>query len=138
MSYIWDQNYEFVTIIVGLEKNTSSRDISCEVSSQKIKLQISGVTICDDQLEEKVYPDLTVWYISTTMDGTKELYVELAKAENNNGWWKRLLLSDANDPKRLSRYEQSLDEFCDDGFKDAAARIHEMRKDDKLPFGKYK
>ena len=136
MNYIWDQNYDFITIIVDLESNVRARDILCDLSCHKIKLSILGETICEDELEAAIYPDQTVWYISTN-NKTKQLFVELAKIEVNE-WWKRLLKSDIIDSDNLLGPPRKIDELDGndkEAFQNAARRIHEMRKAQDLLMG---
>jgi CS domain len=84
-AYIWDQEYDSVTVKVKCEKELRGRDVIVQFDKQSVRVALkesADAPLIEGKLGGKILVDESVWTIS---DGVLEL--ELAKLRTEHGWW---------------------------------------------------
>ncbi|KAJ8297530.1 hypothetical protein KUTeg_024061 [Tegillarca granosa] len=103
---LWWQTVDEIHIEVNVPPGSSSKDISCQIKSNYLKVTVKGNQIIEGKLPGVIHPDDSVW----TLEDKKLLRICLPKSNPSAAnCWKSLLVGQYNvDPYTFDQMEKKL------------------------------
>lgn len=91
--YYWTQTLKELTVYIDLDFQAKGKDIQCTITPSHLTLSVRGQLILDDDFEEKVCVDESMWTISSdSHDSLSQVILTLDKSRKT--WWKHVLVND--------------------------------------------
>jgi hypothetical protein len=112
--YYWTQTIKELTVYVDLDFQAKGKDIQCSITPGHLTLSVRGQLILDDDFEEKVCVDESMWTISSDDASLSQVILTLDKSRKT--WWKHVLMNDPEiDTSKVSGvpHDQSVLTFID-------------------------
>lgn len=94
-NYYWTQTLKEVTVYVDLEFQAKGKDIQCSITPGHLTLSVRGQLLLNDDFEDKVCIDESMWTISTDCNSSNVLsQVIITLDKSRKTWWKHVLVND--------------------------------------------
>jgi hypothetical protein len=98
-NYYWTQTLKEITVYIDLEYQAKGKEIQCVITPSHLTLTARGQLLLDDDFEDKVCVDESMWTIATDTHETKTgdmkgSQVILTLEKSRKTWWKHVLISD--------------------------------------------
>jgi hypothetical protein len=109
--YYWTQTLKELTVYVDLDFQAKGKDIQCTITPSHLTLSARGQLILDDDFEEKVCVDESMWTISSDSNNSLSQVI-LTLDKSRKTWWKHVLVNDPEiDTTKVSEssFSQSID-----------------------------
>jgi hypothetical protein len=97
-NYYWTQTLKEITVYIDLPYQAKGKEIQCVITPSHLTLTARGQLLLNDDFEEKVCVDESMWTIATdshetnTSDKGSQVILTLEKCRKT--WWKHVLISD--------------------------------------------
>lgn len=82
-NYSWTQTLAEVTVTTPVAKQTTARQVKCDISDKSIKMLINGVPHIEGELSNAVRADECYWQIDR-QDATVSIHLE---KQDRMNWW---------------------------------------------------
>lgn len=93
--YYWTQTLKEITVYVDLDFQAKGKDIQCTITPSHLTLSARGQLILNDDFEDKVCVDESMWTISTDSNSSNVLsQVIITLDKSRKTWWKHVLVND--------------------------------------------